>query len=168
MIAFLTIMQMVLAVLCSSASVCFDYLPPRDGFCQLYHLALSKLLLNILGLFESSVMYCSLVGIRRGRIVGSIWLCQASIANLSSAEPRCVQSWNFVSLWRILLSDGKPVLRCYQMSEQDWEPLLTVLSLCGEHCAVGPSTSLTSWLLAVKVPALCRAVCIGIWKASLR
>lgn len=38
------------------------------------------------------------------------------------------------------------------MSEQDWEPSLTVLSLCGEHCAVGPSTLLTSWMLAVKVP----------------
>lgn len=98
MIAFLNIVQMVLAVLCSSTSVRSDYLPPRDGFCQLYHLALSKLLLNILGLFESSVIYCSLVGIRPGRIVGSIWLGQASTANLSSAEPRYVQSWNFVSL----------------------------------------------------------------------
>lgn len=156
-------MQIVLAVLCSSTNVSFDYLPLRDWFCQLYHLTLSKLLLNILGLFGSSVIYCSLVGIGPGRTVGSIWLCQASAANCSSAEPWYVQSWNFVSLERIQLSGGKSAFRCYQMPGQDWSACSLCFPCCGQHCAVAPSTFLAHELVASSQGARsisCRAMCV--------
>lgn len=57
-IAFLSIMQMMLVVLCSYTNLLSDYPPLRDSLRQPYHLALlSKLPLSLLGLFESNVIH---------------------------------------------------------------------------------------------------------------
>ena len=81
----------------SYTNLFFDYPSLRGRFCQPYHLTLlNKLPLNILGLFESKVIYYSSVGIGPGRVTGEHMAVVGFCRKPRSAKQFYLQSWSLV------------------------------------------------------------------------